>query len=311
MVSTIVPDKECAAVSTATIAAIPARTIKTRRVEFDYARGAMPRHFMGGDPAMSHVVAVLSSLFPEGEDMFVRSVRNYRDRVTDPELKKQVGGFIGQEAIHGREHRTFNRRLQQMGYPTWLIDRLVKYGFGYGSRVLPKTHQLAITAALEHYTATLAETLLGDPDAREEFGAQDYATDSALTLLLWHAIEESEHKSVAFDVFQTVSGKHRIRVGTMNGVTIGFLLATVAGTTLSILLDPHTYRHPVRTARSIKRLRRSPWLSRDVVRRIRDYNRRDFHPDDHDATALLEEWRGRLFGATGSLTPKLKSAAVA
>ncbi len=295
--------------STVSAPTVPARTIKTRRIEFDYASSTMPRHFMGGDPAMSHVVAVLSSLFPEGEDMFVRSVRNYRDRITDPELKKQVAAFIGQEAIHGREHRTFNRRLQTMGYPTWLIDRLVKYGFGYGSRILPKTHQLAITAALEHYTATLAETLLGDDEARAAFGPQDLQADNAETLLLWHAVEESEHKSVAFDVFQTVSGKHRIRAGTMNGVTLGFLLGTVAGTILSLLLDPHTYRHPIRTLRSVARLRRSPWLRRDVVHRIRDYNRRDFHPDDHDATALLEEWRGRLFGATGTLNGKLKTPA--
>ncbi|MGI8662233.1 MAG: metal-dependent hydrolase [Acidimicrobiales bacterium] len=287
--------------------AIPARRITTRRIEFSFAEGQQ-QHFMNGDPAMSHVVAVLSALFPEGEDFFVRSVRNYRDRITDPELKKQVGGFIGQEAIHGREHRTFNNRLQAMGYPTRLIDRLVKYCFGYGGRILPKTHQLAVTAALEHYTATLAELLLGDSEARAEFGDQDLASDNALTLLLWHAIEESEHKSVAFDVFQSVSGRHRIRAATMDGVTIGFLLSVIAGTALSLLLDTHTYRHPIHTLRSVGRLRHSPWLRRDVVRRIRDYNRRDFHPDDHDATTLLAEWRSRLFGASGTLNGKLKTA---
>ena len=292
----------------ATTPTIPARQIKTRRIEFEYPEGRLPRHFMNGDPAMSHVVAVLSALFPEGEDFFVRSVRVYRDRITDPELKRQVAGFIGQEAIHGREHRTFNRRLQSLGYPTWLVDRFVRYGFGYGARILPKPHQLAITAALEHYTATLAETLLGNNEARAEFGDADLESDSALTLLLWHAIEESEHKSVAFDVFQTVSGKHRIRAGTMNGVTLGFLLAVAAGTTLSLLLDRHTYGHPLRTARSIRRLRHSPWVRREVIRRIRDYNRRDFHPDDQDATALLEEWRGRLFGEAGTLAGKLRVA---
>jgi hypothetical protein len=254
---------------------------------------------------MSHVVAVLSSLFPEGEDFFVRSVRNYRDHITDPELRKQVAGFIGQEAVHGREHRTFNRRLQSMGYPTWIIDRLTKYGLALGACVLPKTHQLAITSALEHYTATLAELLLGDPEARANLEGE------VRSMFLWHALEESEHKSVAFDVFETVSGKHRVRAGVMNAVTIGFLAAVVAGTALSLLLDPATYRHPARLGRGLRRMRRSPFLRRDTVRRLRDYNRRGFHPDDHDATALLEEWRATLFGDGGSLSDRMRRAELA
>src|SRR5207247_7794237 len=121
--------------------AIPPRRIRTRRIEFDYPVDELPRHFVSGDPAMSSVVAVLSSLFPEGEDFFVRSVRNYRDRITDPELKQQVAGFIGQEAIHGREHRTFNHGLHTMGYPTRLIDRSTKLGMGFLARVTPKNRQ--------------------------------------------------------------------------------------------------------------------------------------------------------------------------
>jgi predicted metal-dependent hydrolase len=285
-------------------ATIAPRRIQTRRIEFEYDE-TLPRHFVQGDPAMSHVVAVLSSLFPEGEDFFVESVRNYRDKITDPELKRQVAGFIGQEAIHGREHRTFNERLQQMGYPTRFIDRCVKYGLrGVGGRVLPKPHQLAITAALEHYTATLAEVLLGDAEANAKLDQPEVRS-----LFLWHAVEESEHKSVAFDVFQQMSGKHRIRAGVMNAATVGFLLAATSGTVLSLLLDGHTYRHPLTTARSVAQLRRSPWLRKDVRKRIRDYNRRDFHPEDHDATALLVEWRERLFGESGTLAGRVKGAA--
>src|SRR5579885_2363169 len=70
---------------------IPPRRIRTRRIDFTYPQGELPHYFVGGgDPVMSHVMALLSALFPEGEDFFVRSVRNYRDRITDPELKKQV-----------------------------------------------------------------------------------------------------------------------------------------------------------------------------------------------------------------------------
>jgi predicted metal-dependent hydrolase len=278
--------------------AVPARTITTRRVRFALPEGT-PRHFMAGDPAMSHVIAVLSSFFPEGEDFFVRSVRAHRGDITDPELKRQVAGFIGQEAIHGREHRELNRQLQSMGYPTWVIDRLTKAGLRL-LHLAPKAHQLAVTAALEHYTATLAELLMGEERARERL------TDPEVrNLLMWHAMEESEHKSVAFDVFQVVSGVHRIRSGVMHAATVGFLGAIVLGTSASLLLDPHTYRHPVRTACSVAALRRSIFLERRTARRIHDYHRRDFHPDDHDSADLLERWRSELFGGEGVLADRL------
>ena len=67
-------------------------------------------------------------MFPDGEDFFVRSVRNYRDQVQDPVLKRQVAGFIGQEAIHGREHRAFNDRLAELGYPVKTVERFTKRG---------------------------------------------------------------------------------------------------------------------------------------------------------------------------------------
>ena len=61
-------------------------------------------------------------------------------------------------------------------------------------------------------------------------------------------------------------------------------------------------------ARSLRRARRSVFLRRDTVQRIRDYNRRDFHPNDHDATALLEEWRATLFGDGGTLADRLRNS---
>lgn len=94
------------------------RPIKTRRIKFRYQPGSLERHFVQGDLVSSHMMAMLSAVFPEGKEFFIRSVRRYSDQITDPELKKQVAGFIGQEMTHGREHRELNERLQEMGYPT-------------------------------------------------------------------------------------------------------------------------------------------------------------------------------------------------
>src|SRR5438132_1731945 len=149
----------------------PQRTVPTRRISFEESLQDLPKHFAAdGDLILSHVAASLSAVFPDGEDFFVRSVRHYRDQITDPELKRQVAGFIGQEAMHGREHRALNDRLDQLGYPTKRVERITKWGLETRERLLPAKSNLAATAALEHFTATLAELVLTSEETRRLFG---------------------------------------------------------------------------------------------------------------------------------------------
>jgi hypothetical protein len=61
--------------------------------------------------------------------------------------------------------------------------------------------------------------------------------------------------------------------------------------------------------RSLTRAARSPLASKDLWRRLRDYNRPDFHPDDHDTTELVRTWRRELFGPDGSLSDLLTPSA--
>jgi predicted metal-dependent hydrolase len=279
---------------------IPPRSIKTRRVKFDLTGSRANRHYAGGDLIMSHNVAVLSAMFPEGEDFFVRSVRHYSDRISDPELKRQVAGFIGQEVMHGREHRALNERLQEMGYPTRRVDRMVARDTRTAGRKLPPKVQLAVTAALEHYTASLAETLLTDERALALLGDSDVRN-----VLLWHALEESEHKAVAFDVYRYVGGTEKMRIRVMRTITVTFIFGTVMQTIWSMLGDRATY-NPVTLIRSLLRLRQSPFLDKKMRQRIAAYNKPGFHPDDHDNTELVARWSEELFGKDGQLAGNLR-----
>ena len=248
--------------------------------------------FMGGDPVMSHAVAVLSAMFPNGEDFFVSSVRSFRDQLDDPGLCKQVKQFIGQESNHRRAHRELNERLSDLGYKTGVVDWAVGIGFKQVSaRVLPPSVQLAVTAALEHYTATLAEVLLQDPDAQALID-----DDQIRRLLLWHALEESEHKAVAFDVYQKVAGNYLLRRAAMDATT-GFFLGGLIMATLYSAVSAASPFDFVSYARSLLRLPSSPFLSPGVLRRLRLYNRSDFHPGLFDSSELIESWRARLFGS--------------
>jgi len=282
----------------------PVRTVPTRRISFEESLQGLPKHFAAdGDLISSHLAAVLSSVFPDGEDYFVRSVRHFRDQIDDPVLKRDVAGFIGQEAIHGREHRVLNDRLAALGYPTKRLERGVRFGLGLRERVVSAEGNLAATAALEHYTATLAALLLGNEDARELLGAPELRD-----VFLWHALEECEHKAVAFDVYKAVGGSEKTRTRQMNLITLSFIGGISFNVIVSLLGDRETYRRG-RLRASIKRIKNSPLFTKDVWRQLRDYNRPDFHPDDHDTEALLAQYREELFGAEGRLNHMMAGAA--
>lgn len=273
--------------------------VQPRRIRFNYPVAALDRHFVQGDLVMSHMIAHLSAVFPPGEDFFIRSVRRYADQITDPGLKEQVKGFIGQEVTHGREHRALNERLQEMGYPTRRVAQLVDRRQQAIERRFSPLTCLAITAALEHFTAVFAETLLSDEKAQEVLG-----TSEVRSMLLWHAIEESEHRAVAFDVYRAVGGGETRRIRTMRIIRFSFPLAVVINTLISLFGDRAAY-NPVRLFRSFAALRHSPFLTRAVFSRLGEYMRPGFHPNDRDNTVLLEHWEAKLFGEQGSLVDHL------
>jgi uncharacterized protein len=170
---------------------------------------------------VTHFMNALSLLFPAGERFFMDSVRHYKDRIDDPELKKQVMGFIGQEAMHTREHIEYNDLLQAAGLPAHTLDARLWAVLGFARKILSPAMQLAATIALEHYTAMLANLLLSDPAHRI-----DGSVDGYTQMWMWHAMEETEHKAVSFDVWNTVvrpgPGRYLLRTGTMLVTTLIF-----------------------------------------------------------------------------------------
>src|SRR5438270_640835 len=81
-------------------------------------------------------------------------------------------------------------------------------------------------------------------------------------LLMWHALEEAEHKAVAFDVYRAVGGTERMRKAAMWVVHANFVFETGLWTLISLAKDPAAWRHPLRVLQGLWRLRRSPFTSR-------------------------------------------------
>ncbi|MDP3856967.1 MAG: metal-dependent hydrolase [Stagnimonas sp.] len=147
---------------------------------------------------VSQFFNTMSLYFPEGEKFFINSVRHYRDRISDPRLQEAVNGFIGQEAMHGREHRVYNEMLQEAGLPAQRIEDFSLNRLKMAHKIFSPAMQLSMTIALEHLTAIMAAHMLKTP------GVLAGSEPGYARLWRWHALEETEHKAVAFDVWRTV-----------------------------------------------------------------------------------------------------------
>ncbi len=258
--------------------------------------GDVPRHWHGDRAAVTLFFNNLSVLFPEGERFFIRSVSRYRKRLDDPELLAEVRAFSRQEGVHTREHEAYNAMLRAQGYDVDGLERGVKRLLWLPRLTGRRAERvsLAVTVALEHWTAMLAHFVL------EDDSIMDGAHPSMAALWRWHAAEECEHKSVAFDVYEAVGGGHRLRIWAM-------LLASALFWTRVIQQQWHFMRRDgiALDLREWVDLGRFLFVEQRALRRLlpiwASFFRRDFHPWQLDDAHLLDRWRD---GAANELTYK-------
>lgn len=273
-----------------------ARIPQVRRLRTASDLESLPLGWYGGDVDLSIFWDALSAVFPEGEKFFVRAVREHRDQLAhDPELLERVDAFIGQEAAHGAAHRALNRSVEARLPSAQRVDDELRWVL---SRLAPKLfgprQRLAITCALEHFTALLAAQLLEDERHRA-------AIDERLRpLWLWHAFEEVEHESVAFDVYRAVGGNELERMALMAVTTVLFVLF-MAYFYARMASDERRAWRPRTWLRVGWFLVGEPGLTRRLVPDYLAYYRLGFHPGDKETGPLLAEWKERLFGHEGSV----------
>jgi len=253
--------------------------IVPRDLDVDFT--AVPRHWVANSAAATAISNGINLLFPHGERFFVRSVKRYADRIDDPVLRAEIKGFFGQEGRHAHAHDEFNQILRAQGYE---IDRFLttykRLSDWVEARTSPKL-RLAVTAASEHFTATLAEGAFTQH-------ILDACDPRMQDLLAWHAAEEIEHKSVAFDVLQRIDPSYALRIGGLVMATVMLGGFWIWGATVLLRQDGLTWLAAIRQLRALPR--RDPVVKRVFGRGIRQYLRRDFHPDDNDNRGLAQSW---------------------
>lgn len=255
-------------------------SIKPYRQNFDFSD--IPEKWMGNSEYLTNMMNSLSILFPEGEQFFVDSVRSFRKEINDKNLQKNISGFIGQEAMHSLEHEQFNNFLKQHNFPVEETEKHLKTLL-LMLKKLPPRHQLAITCALEHLTAIMADMILNKEDLRGRIDS------SMKDLWTWHAIEEIEHKGVAFDVFKNVNGTYNERV--FYQILSTFTLITFTGYIMSYYYVKNPEKIKIKDIyQGIKLTWGVKGAFTSIIPNWLKYFRKDFHPWDEENQYLIDQY---------------------
>ena len=158
----------------------------------------LPKYYFGGSPFKTHFLHALSLVFPVGEKFFIDSVKQYKDRITDPVLKEQVAVFIKQESWHTHAHRQYNDWVKRQGLPANTITEISHLKTEKLKKIQPTIVWLETTVAIEHLTAMISAHHLSNEHRIKDVNPH------FRELWEWHMIEEIEHKAVAMDVLNTV-----------------------------------------------------------------------------------------------------------
>ncbi len=246
--------------------------IPVRKVNLPFE--GVPQHWFGDNAMQTHIFNGLNLVFPDGERFFVRAVMDHVDRIESPELRAQIKGFAGQEGWHAHEHERYFATMRAQGYRIDGFLRSFRKFVAWHTKYLPASLRLSVTAGAEHYTATLGAFALENPRMHE-------AHPVMRRLIAWHAIEEIEHKAVAFDVLRATNPSYALRIAGFLIATATLLGWTVAGTRMLLRQDGISKEQAKRMLRDLER-RDGGKMRRAIRDGFRIYFRRDFHPNQID-----------------------------
>lgn len=215
--------------------------LEARNVQFDWAD--LPFHYVPGEPMATHVLNVLHLLLPAGEEFFVDVFKKTLPLIKDDQLRLDIQGFIGQEAMHSQAHSGVLAHFDARGIDLtpftdqirWLFEKMLGERPHLSER---RQHgwlleQVAVISAIEHFTAVLGAWILNSP------GLDAAGTDPVmLDMLRWHGAEEVEHKAVAFDAMRHLRAGYWRQVRAQLAVTPVLTLLWIRGVRFMFSVDP-------------------------------------------------------------------------
>lgn len=263
-----------------------AASFPVRRMDYEFKN--LPRYWFAGEPALTHYFTGLSTLFSEGEAFFVRAVRALRPLAKEnQQLDRDIGAFIGQEAMHSKEHHAFHVSAQQFNLNPESLEKVTGIVLKGIERVFSKKWNLLVTVGLEHYTAVLVVSMM-------EHVHENMTDDAIRNLWLWHSVEETEHKAVAFDLYEYLYGQGlSAYIPRVAVYTFSLLMITAMSTAYQVILMQRDGQ--LTNWKSwAKFLSFAKANYKDFIPQFLTYYRPNFHPNDTDEHDLVAKTKIKI-----------------
>lgn len=242
---------------------------------------SIPRYWFNENVAATHGFNGMNLVFPDGERFFVKAVYDQLDKIVDPVLREQARAFAGQEGQHANQHEKYFDTLRAQGYEIDTFLRRFHKFIQLSNRWLPAPLRLAATAGAEHYTAIFGSSALEEYDV-----VFAHIHPTMRRLIIWHATEEVEHRSVAFDVLQATHPSYLLRI-------VGFLIATVTlfgwtGYATRMLVRQDKIPRKLFAEHQRQMFKRTDMRGIERLKEgLRAYFKRDFHPSQYGESIEL------------------------
>jgi predicted metal-dependent hydrolase len=269
--------------------------MKLRRPPFSYVRRSAG-HWNAARPEFAQIVNAGSLAMPYLEPYLIKTMREARGRITDPKLAAELDLYCGQESAHYRQHRIFNDTLKAQGYRSVeAIEAQLAADYARLGAEKSLAFNLAYAEGFESMALAIGHMLIEDREFL--FGGGESGVAS---LVLWHFVEEIEHKNVAFDVFEHVVGGYGWRVFGLAYAT-GHIFWRTRGAYHALLKEDGLWRD-LRSRMALARLL-ARIFAKLVPRMLRILNPR-YHPARVADPAWALAW-ARLFQADAAGAARL------
>jgi uncharacterized protein len=297
-------------VGTRTVTTRPAAVKVTyRRVKFAFEETGFDRYWHGGSAFKSLFWDQLSAAFGPGEKFFIDSARALDGEIRDPALRDELREFCRQEGHHTLQHQKLDRENEELGVDVALCR--ARY-----ARVLDRVRahaepldMLAVTVALEHFTAGAAEQYFAQPQVG---GGAD---PNVRALWEWHAAEEIEHKGTCFDIYRAAGGGYLRRITVVSSAWL-LILGLSLWNTFTLLRKDGQLGNLRDMRAGLAYLFGRRGMITGMLPGFFAYFRPAFHPWQHDSSAVIAAWKAKSaqyvvhgVARSASSAPRVESAA--
>jgi len=259
-----------------------------RDISFKLNSSTVKKYWFNNDPWNSVWMSAILAAVPEAERWVMRSAAMQLDKVKDPEVKKAGQDFCRQERVHAREHDEMNKLIIEAGMPLHHIENRFVELREFLKKHLSPEMQGSLAASFEHFTAILSSVFLEHPEVFKDTHPE------IVDLLFWHFVEETEHKSVSFDVFTQASGSGPVAyfrrvAGMATSTAVGIPGMTAAAAYL--LWNEKQLTNLPSAIRMLDTMFGNPGLLRHIGKLYFPYYNPQFHPWEDDNREVIQIWK--------------------